>query len=451
MIIDDLIIVGGGLAGCEAAWQAAQRGVKVKLYEMRPGMRTGAHVTDNLAELVCSNSLGSLQKDRGTGLLIQELIKLDSFLIKIALDNKVPAGSALAVDRVKFAEEVTAAITNHPNISLVREEVSYIPEGLCIIASGPLTSKALSKSIISFVGEDSLFFYDAIAPIITGDSIDRSIAFKSSRYDRGEDEDGDYLNCPFIEQEYLNFVKELEEAQKIELRDFENDMKYGVKAGSGIFFERCLPVEVLAGRDEKALAYGPMRPVGLTDPRTGRWPYAVVQLRREDLSEELYNLVGFQTNLTFLDQKRVFRMIPGLQNAEFLRYGQMHRNTFISSPGVIDATLQTIKRKDLFFTGQIVGVEGYAGNIASGLIAGINAARYSQGSGLITLPVETMIGSILHYISSSPPERFQPMKANFGILPPLILDKKINKRQRYNLMAERALTRTDEVLHAISE
>ncbi len=450
MSLKDLQIIGGGLAGCEAAWQAAQQGLKVTLYEMRPIQGTGAHFSDNLAELVCSNSLGSMQQDRGTGLLIQELIKLDSLLIKIAMECKVPAGSALAVDRVKFAESVTKTISSHPNITLIREEITDIPYGSCIISSGPLTSENLAKSLNTFVGDNNLFFYDAIAPIVTGESIDRSIAFKCSRYERGEEEEGDYLNCPFTEQEYRKFVEELIEAQKIAVKDFEKDIEGGVKAGKGIFFERCLPVEVLARRGEKALAYGPMRPVGLTDPRTGRWPYAVVQLRREDLSEEMFNLVGFQTNLTIQEQKRIFRSIPGMENAEFQRYGQMHRNTYISAPGVINASLQSIKRKGLFFAGQIIGVEGYAGNIASGLVAGINASRQIQGKELISLPVETMIGSILHYISSAATEQFQPMKANFGILPGIETEKKIQKRQRYNLMAERALRRMDEVVDAIS-
>jgi methylenetetrahydrofolate--tRNA-(uracil-5-)-methyltransferase len=449
MINNHLQIIGGGLAGSEAAWQAAQRGIKVTLYEMRPSTMTEAHQSTNLAELVCSNSLGSMQQDRGTGLLINELIKLDSLLIKTALASKVPAGSALAVDRVKFSETITQMVSEHPNITLKREEIKVIPDGVTLIASGPLTSPALAGSIQEFIGTENLFFYDAIAPIISGESIDQSITFRSSRYDRGDEEEGDYVNCPFTEAEYNNFVRELVSAEKVQIKDFEIDISAGIKAGKGVYFERCLPVEVIAARGEKALAYGPMRPVGLTNPRTGRWPYAVVQLRQEDLTGELFNMVGFQTNLTFPEQKRLFRLIPGLQNAEFHRFGQMHRNTFISSPGILLPTLQTIKREDLFMAGQIIGVEGYAGNIASGYLAGINATRYILGQELVSLPEETMIGAIIHYICNAPPEQFQPMKANFGILPAYQTNKKLQKRQRYILMAERALVKIDQISSGI--
>lgn len=441
-----LQIIGGGLAGSEAAWQAAQRGVKVTLYEMRPGSTTGAHQSSDLAELVCSNSLGSMQKDRGSGLLINELIKLDSLLIKVAMETKVPAGSALAVDRNQFSERITSKLKNHPNITIIEEEIKEIPDGACIIASGPLTSPSLADSIKDFTGLDGLFFYDAIAPIISGESIDRSIAFRASRYERGDEEEGDYLNCPFTKEEYTSFVSELASAERVALKNFEVAIPDGVKAGKGFYFERCLPAEVIASRGERALAFGPMRPVGLTDPRTGRWPYAVVQLRQEDLSENLFNLVGFQTNLTYPEQSRVFRLIPGLKNADFFRYGQMHRNTFICSPGILRASLQTIQRPDLFFAGQITGVEGYAGNIATGLLAGVNAARFFNGQELLTLPEETMFGSILKYISSADPTQFQPMKANFGILPKLETVKKMQKRQRYERLAERALAKLDEVV-----
>lgn len=441
-----LRIIGGGLAGSEAAWQAAQRGVKVTLFEMRPGSSTGAHQTGDLAELVCSNSLGSTQKDRGSGLLINELVMLDSLLIKVALETKVPAGSALAVDRNQFSQRISKVIKDHPNITVVEEEVKEIPDGPCLIASGPLTSHSLAISIKEFTGTDGLFFFDAIAPIIEGDSIDRGIAFRASRYGRGEEEEGDYLNCPFTKEEYIHFVNELTAAEKVTLRDFEVDIPGGVKAGKGFYFERCLPVEVIASRGERALAFGPMRPVGLTDPRTGRWPYAVVQLRQEDLAESLFNLVGFQTNLTYSEQSRVFRQIPGLKDAEFTRYGQMHRNTFICSPVILHTSLQSKQRPDLFFAGQITGVEGYAGNIGTGLLAGVNAARFMCGQELLSLPDETMLGSILKYITSVDPLQFQPMKANFGILPKLDVIKKVQKRQRYEMLAERSLIKLDEII-----
>ena len=382
----ELTIIGGGLAGCEAAWQAASAGVKVALYEMRPSKMTAAHETGGLAELVCSNSLGSLLVDRGSGLLIHELQLLESLLVRVAMDTSVPAGGALAVDRQKFSSRVQQLLEAHKNIRLVREEVPEIPESPTIIASGPLTSKHLSASIAAFVGKDNLFFFDAIAPIIKGDSIDLNVAFLSSRYERGLDSEGDYLNCPFTQDQYTLFVQELVSAEKIQTRSFENEIGEGVIAGKGEFFERCLPVEELGRRGVKALAFGPMRPVGITDPKTGRWPYAVVQLRREDLLGENYNLVGFQTNLTFQEQARVFRMIPGLQNAQFLRYGQMHRNSFICAPEVVLPTLQSKTRPDLFFAGQLVGIEGYAGNIASGLVSGLNATRYLQGKPPVVLP-----------------------------------------------------------------
>ena len=440
-----LKIIGGGLAGSEAAWQAAQRGIKVTLFEMRPVNTTGAHISGDLAELVCSNSLGSMQKDRGSGLLINELLRLDSLLIKEALRSKVPAGSALAVDRKQFSKRISDILTSHPNITVIREEAKEIPEGPCIVASGPLTSQSLADSIKGFTGSDSLFFFDAIAPIVSGESIDRSIVFRASRYERGDQEEGDYLNCPFDQEQYTTFVSELATAQKTAMRDFEGEIPEGVKAGKGFYFERCLPVEVIASRGEKALAFGPMRPVGLTDPRTGRWPYAVVQLRQEDIAENLFNLVGFQTNLIYSEQKRVFKLIPGLENAEFIRYGQMHRNTFICSPEILRPSLQTIQRPDLFFAGQLTGVEGYAGNIATGLLAGVNAARFLRGQDLLTFPEETMIGSILKYISSADPAQFQPMKANFGILPKLEITTRIQKRQRYERLADRALEKIDEI------
>lgn len=433
----DLIVIGGGLAGSEAAWQAAQRGLKVRLYEMRPTLRTGAHQTHDLAELVCSNSLGSNLPDRASGLLKNETRLLGSMLLECAEQASLPAGGALAVDRELFARLVTERIENHPNIEIVREEVREIPNASTLIASGPLTSPALSDSIAKLSGEEHLFFFDAIAPVIHAETINMEIAFRASRYDKGEQEEGDYINCPFTKEEYYTFVDALLHAERIELRAFEEAIKSGVKAGH--FFEGCLPVEIIAERGIDSLAFGPMRPVGLRDPRTGKRPYAVVQLRQDNLAGSLYNLVGFQTNLKFPEQKRVLRMIPGLENAEFMRYGQMHRNTFIASPKLLRPTLQHIMRDDLFFAGQITGVEGYMGNIATGLLAGVNAARLHQGEEPLTLPRTTMLGALCHYVTHADLKDFQPMKANFGILPPLEFISKIGKRERGKAYADRSM------------
>jgi methylenetetrahydrofolate--tRNA-(uracil-5-)-methyltransferase len=433
----DLIIIGGGLAGSEAAYQAAQQGLKVQLHEMRPSMQTGAHQTQDLAELVCSNSLGSNLPDRASGLLKNEVRLLGSMLLECAEAAALPAGGALAVDRELFARLVTERIEAHPNIEIVREEIKEIPRSLCIVASGPLTSPSLSKSIASLSGEEHLFFFDAIAPVIHADSINMQVAFRASRYGTGEQDEGDYINCPLTKEEYYTFVEVLLGAERIELRAFEEAIKSGVKAGH--FFEGCLPIEIIAERGLDSLAFGPMRPVGLRDPRTGRRPYAVVQLRQDNLAGSLYNLVGFQTNLKYPEQKRVLRLIPGLENAEFLRYGQMHRNTFIASPKLLRPTLQHIQREDLFFAGQITGVEGYMGNIATGLLAGINAARIYRNEQPFTLPQTTMLGALCHYITHCDLKDFQPMKANFGILPPLEGTAKIGKRERGKLYAERAL------------
>lgn len=439
-MIIDLIIIGGGLAGSEAAWQAAQRGLKVRVFEMRPNVETGAHQTSQLAELVCSNSLGSVMEDRASGLLKAELRMMGSLLLKLAEENAVPAGSALAVDRERFAQAVTEALEAHPNIEIVREEVREIPDTPAIIASGPLTSSALSDQIAALAGEEHLYFFDAISPIINFESIDMATAFKASRYDRGEEEDGDYINCPMNREEYTVFVEALREAERIALHSFESEIETkGVKTGLHTFFEGCLPVEIIAGRGEDALAYGPMRPVGLTDPRTGRRPYALVQLRQDNLSGSMYNMVGFQTNLKFPEQRRVFRMIPGLEKAEFLRYGQMHRNTFIFSPRLLRQTLQFHDRDDLLFAGQITGIEGYAGNIASGLLAGINAVRVIQGDHALMLPRETMLGALCHYITHADEKDFQPMKANFGIMLPLDDGKRRGKRDRAKAYAARAI------------
>ena len=447
----ELIVIGGGLAGSEAAWQAAQQGIDVKLYEMRPHQTTGAHATDNLAELVCSNSLGSDLSDRAPGLLKAEIRRLDSVLLQCAQETAVPAGGALAVGREQFARLVTERIKNHPRISLIREEYPRIPTQPAVIASGPLTSERLSQSLLDLTGQEHLYFFDAISPIVTLESINLEVAYRASRYDRGEQDEGDYINCPMTAEEYENFIEALISAERIELKSFELDLESGVKAGSHKFFEGCLPIEVLARRGKDALAFGPLRPVGLRDPRTGQRPHAVVQLRQDNLSGTLYNLVGFQTNLKFPEQRRVLRLIPGLETAEFARYGQMHRNTFIFSPAQLLPTLQSRQREDLFFAGQITGVEGYVGNIATGLLAGWNAARWLTGKQPVTLPPTTMLGALCHYITHADAADFQPMKANFGILPPLEAPSKgrRNKRQRAEANVARALADLETLLTSL--
>ena len=437
-----LIIIGGGLAGSEAAWQAAQRGISVELYEMRPNQPTGAHLTGNLAELVCSNSLGSNLVDRASGLLKEELRKFKSMLLACAENTALPAGRALAVDREAFSEQVTEKILNHPNIQVIREEYLSIPNGPAIIASGPLTSKVLSEKVSEFTGKNNLFFYDAIAPIITADSIDFQIAFRASRYSSSTLDEGDYINCPFTKEEYFEFVNALKNAETIQLKEFESDIQNGVNAGSHQYFESCLPVEIIGKRGDLALAFGPLRPIGLSDPRTDKKPFAILQLRQDNLAGDLYNLVGFQTNLTYPEQKRILRLIPGLKNAEFVRFGEMHRNTFIASPSVLEPTLQTRNQPDLFFAGQITGVEGYMGNIATGMLAGINAARLLAEKELLILPIDTMLGALIHYITQASLSDFQPMKANFGILPPLDNPTR-NKRARAQEYSNRALTSLD--------
>lgn len=439
-----IIVIGGGLAGSEAAWQLAQQGIQVKLYEMRPSNPTGAHLTGDLAELVCSNSLGSNLPDRASGVLKNELRLLNSILLDCAEATSIPAGAALAVDREAFARLVTEKISQHPNIQIIREEITEIPNTPVVIASGPLTSDSLSKSIAKLSGEEHLFFFDAISPIVRAETINMEIAFRASRYDKGEQEEGDYINCPFTKEQYYEFVTALKGAERIELRSFEDAIRSGIKAGQ--FFEGCLPVEIIAERGEDSLAFGPMRPIGLRDPRTNKRPYAVAQLRQDNLAASLYNIVGFQTNLKFPEQRKVLRMIPGLENAEFERYGQMHRNTFIASPKLLRPTLQHITRDDLFFAGQITGVEGYMGNIATGVLAGINAARWLSQKDLITLPQESMLGALCHYVTHADLKDFQPMKANFGILPELQLDKKIGKRERAQMYAERAAISMQTVL-----
>jgi methylenetetrahydrofolate--tRNA-(uracil-5-)-methyltransferase len=446
-----LIVIGGGLAGSEAAWQAAQRGIKVKLYEMRPRQTTGAHTTDRLAELVCSNSLGTNLTDRPSGVLKEELRLLGSLLLELAEASAVPAGGSLAVDRQAFAEAVTQRICAHPNIQLIREEYPSVPNAPAIIASGPLTSNSLSQSIRDLTGQTSLYFFDAIAPIVSADSVDMNIAFRQSRYCKGETNDSDYINCPLNHEQYNRFVEALQQAERIQLRDFEAGIQEGVTAGSEQYFEGCLPVEVIANREKDALAYGPMRPVGLRNPLTGGRPFAVIQLRQDNLAATLYNLVGFQTNLTFPEQKRVFRMVPGLEKAEFVRYGQMHRNTFIASPVLLKPTLQLCEYPDLFFAGQITGVEGYLGNIGTGLLAGINAARFLNGQRPIELPGSTMLGALCHYITHASLEDFQPMKANFGLLPDLsqsILSRH-DRQIAYSIFALENMQKTVQQLHLL--
>ena len=424
---DHLTIIGGGLAGSEAAWQAAERGIPVALYEMRPVRSTPAHRTDRLAELVCSNSLGSDLPDRAMGVLKAELRALHSLILSAADETAVPAGGALAVGRDAFAQQVTERIEAHPLIEVRRQHVDELPpHGVTIIATGPLTSEPLAKAIASLTGQEQLHFYDAMAPIVSGESIDMGRAFRASRYDHG---DGDYINCPMTEAEYDAFVQALLSAERIPLRDFERADKR--------FFEACLPVEVIAERGHKALAFGPLRPVGLTDPRTGRRPYAVVQLRQDNLAATLYNLVGFQTNLRWSEQARVFRTIPGLEGVEFVRFGQMHRNTYIHSPSALEPTMAFRGREGLYFAGQITGTEGYVGSTASGYVAGVNAARRLRGQAPVVFPPTTMVGALCRYVTAPQPD-FQPMKANLGLLPPL--DHPVrSKRERHRLLAERAL------------
>jgi methylenetetrahydrofolate--tRNA-(uracil-5-)-methyltransferase len=448
----DVIVVGGGLAGSEAAWQAAERGISVALYEMRPSKMTGAHVGSGLAELVCSNSLGSNLVDRSSGLLKEELRRLGSLLIRCGDEAAVPAGSALAVDREVFSRYVTQALESHPNIRIYRREVTSIPDGQpVVIASGPLTSPAMSLELQRLTGHEHLYFFDAIAPIVYADSINMEVAYQASRYGRGELIDGDYINCPLDKDEYDRFHQALAEAQRIELKSFELELERGIRAGEHRYFEGCLPVEIIARRGEKSLAFGPLRPVGLVNPYTGKRPYAVVQLRQDNLARTLYNLVGFQTNLTYPEQKRVFRMIPGLESARFARFGQMHRNTFIYSPAVLEPTLRTKFRGSLFFAGQMTGVEGYVGNIGTGLLAGWNIARLIKNKELVELPETTMLGALCRYITQASPIDFQPMKANFGILPPITTTRRTGKKERGEAYAKRSLQDLAALIDSMDE
>lgn len=426
--MSELIIVGGGLAGCEAAWQAARCGISVQLYEMRPGQTTEAHRTGDLAELVCSNSLRSRELGTGPGLLKEELRRAGSVIMEAAAATEVPAGSAMAVDRTLFSGHIASRLAEQKNLSIVREEITRLPEsGMIIVASGPLTSAPLANEISRLIGGEHLYFYDAIAPIIDAESIDFSVAFRASRYGKGSD---DYINCPMTKEEYDRFYDALVAADTVTAREFEKAQ----------FFEGCMPVEVMAERGRETLCFGPLKPVGLTDPRTGKRPYAVVQLRAENRDLTAYNMVGFQTRLRWPEQKRVFSMIPGLEKAEFLRFGSIHRNTFINAPLHLNADLTLKSRSTLFFAGQITGVEGYIESTAIGLLAGINAARKLRGLPFLPPPPESAHGALVRHITESDPAHFQPSNINFGLMPvnerlPRMKDKKT----RRTMVAEAAL------------
>ena len=422
-------VIGAGLAGSEAALQLAKRDIKVNLYEMRPVKTTGAHTTEDCAEFVCSNSLGSYDITNGSGLLKHEMEILGGELIEIAKECQVPAGNALTIDRHKFSQSVTKKIEQNPNINLIREEITEIPDNPTIIASGPLTSSAFTDAIKKFTKSEYLHFFDAIAPIVEIDSINFDIAFWASRYDKGE---ASYINCPMNKEQYEKFYDILTNAPKIEQHDFEKGAK---------FFESCLPIEVLASRGVDTLRFGPMKPVGLIDKRTGEKNYAVVQLRQDNSAKTLFNLVGFQTNLKWGAQKELLQSIPGLENVNIVRYGVMHRNTFINSPTLLNPTLQTRERKDLFFAGQITGTEGYTESIASGLLCGINMAKLLNNKTLLELPQDTMLGALTHYITNPEHTNFQPINSNWGIVPPVELPKKErkNKKLKGELMSKRSL------------
>ncbi|HDR4569752.1 FADH(2)-oxidizing methylenetetrahydrofolate--tRNA-(uracil(54)-C(5))-methyltransferase TrmFO [Bacillus cytotoxicus] len=418
-------VIGAGLAGSEAAYQIAKRGIQVHLYEMRPVKQTPAHHTDKFAELVCSNSLRANTLTNAVGVIKEEMRRMDSVIIRAADECSVPAGGALAVDRHEFAAKVTKYVKNHPNVTVMNEEITEIPEGPTVIATGPLTSPALAAQLKELTGEEYFYFYDAAAPIIEKDSIDMNKVYLKSRYDKGE---AAYLNCPMTEDEFNRFYDALIAAETVPLKEFEKE----------IFFEGCMPVEVMAARGRQTLLFGPMKPVGLEDPKTGKTPYAVVQLRQDDAAGTLYNIVGFQTHLKWGPQKEVLQLIPGLENAEIVRYGVMHRNTFINSPKLLRPTYQYKHRDDLFFAGQMTGVEGYVESAASGLLAGINAARLLKGEEPVVLPSVTAMGSMANYITSTNAKNFQPMNANFGLFAPL--EKKIKKKQERNeAYATRAL------------
>lgn len=449
---DCINVIGGGLAGTEAAYQIAKRGIKVKLYEMKPNKYSPAHSNQNLAEIVCSNSFKSNLHTNACGLLKEELRAMDSLLIRIADNTAVPAGQALAVDREIFAKKVTEAIKSNPNIEVINEEVvdleKLIEEAITIVATGPLTADELAKNISKITAQDKLYFYDAAAPIVTKDSINFDIAFWGDRYEQEREKDEEigawkerlkntkekqnYINLPMNKEEYENFYKNLIDAEVVELHHFEKRE----------IFEGCMPIEIMAKRGEDTLRFGPLKPVGFTDPRTGKRPYALVQLRQDDTEGNIFNLVGFQTNLKYGEQKRVFSMIPGLENAEFVKYGVMHRNTFIDSSHLLTNTYKMKSIKNLYFAGQITGVEGYVESISSGLMAGINASNEFYGKEEFTLPIETMTGALANYIST-PNEKFQPMNANFGIVPGL--EKRIkDKKEKYTILADRGINKLKE-------
>ncbi|MFM7405224.1 MAG: FADH(2)-oxidizing methylenetetrahydrofolate--tRNA-(uracil(54)-C(5))-methyltransferase TrmFO [Cuspidothrix sp.] len=427
MTQEPIQVIGGGLAGTEAAWQIAQAGVPVILHEMRPKRFSPAHHTENLAELVCSNSFGAMASDRAAGLLHEELRQLGSIIIAKADEHAVPAGGALAVDRGVFGEDLTQTLANHPLIDFRRGEVKEIPEGIVVLASGPLTSPDLSADLQHFTGLEYLNFFDAASPIILGDSIDKDIAFMASRYDKGE---AAYLNCPMTKEQYLQFYTALCQAEQTELKDFEKE--------SAKFFEACLPIEEMARRGEDTMRYGPLKPVGLSDHRTGERNYAVVQLRQEDKAGQLWNMVGFQTNLRWGEQKRVFQMIPGLEKAEFVRLGVMHRNTFLNAPQLMLPSLQFKDRANLLAAGQLIGTEGYTAASAGGWLAGTNAARIALGKEPLILPNTTMMGALFEFISSAEPKHFQPMAPNFGIVPDLSVRIK-SKPEKYGRYRDRSL------------
>jgi methylenetetrahydrofolate--tRNA-(uracil-5-)-methyltransferase len=430
-------VIGGGLAGVEAAWQAANSGARVKLFEMRPTVQTPAHRTELLAEIVCSNSLKSDEKGSAPYLLKEELRRGASLVMEAAAATRVPAGAALAVDRAKFSEFITRKIEAHPNIEIIREEVKAIPEDeISIIATGPLTSDALTAAIMKLTGDDQLYFYDAIAPIVAADSIDMSAAFKAARYGKGGD---DYINCPFTREQYEIFYNALIEAKSVPLKRFEETR----------WFEACLPIEELARRGVDTLRFGPMKPKGLYEPKTGKEPFAAVQLRQEDLMADAFGLVGFQNHLRYGEQERVFRLIPGLENAEFLQFGQIHRNTFINSPKILRETLQTRKSAKLFFAGQITGVEGYVESVATGWLAGLNAARLLRNEEMLTAPASSAVGALCRYVSGVETKNFQPVNITFGLLAPLPVElrkKYRSKRERHAVQVELALNEWDKWL-----
>ncbi len=433
-------VYGAGLAGCEAAWQAAERGVFVRLFEMKPKKFTPAHHSEGFAELVCSNSLRSDRVTVASGLLKEELHRMGSLIMQAAYFARVPAGSALAVDRNIFSQYITEKIKNHPNIEVIEKEMTEVEEGrITVIATGPLTSEGMAEYISNNIGMSELHFFDAAAPIVDADSIDYDIVYAASRYDKG---DADYLNCPMTREQYDAFYNELITAREAELHDFDRESQKELKV-----FEGCMPVEVMARRGHDTLLFGPLKPVGLVDKRTGEEAYAVVQLRKENKEGTMYNLVGFQTHLAFPEQKRVFSMIPGLENAEFLRYGIMHRNTYLNSPGMLGRDYAMLERPEIYFAGQMTGVEGYIESTGSGFVAGVNAARRALGEEPIIFPEVTMIGAMANYISQGNMSgNFVPMNANFGIVPPLGYKVRGGKVAKYEIVAERALTALSEII-----